>query len=64
MKTNCDYCGIEFNKKPSRIKKTNKDFCSMKCKGKWLSENKRGEDNPNYKGARKKIKCQNCGKEF
>lgn len=29
MKTNCDFCGKEFNKKPSHLHKTN--FCSREC---------------------------------
>lgn len=27
----CDYCGAEFNIKPSRIKRTKNNFCSKQC---------------------------------
>jgi len=42
----CERCGKEF-KVPS---KKNKRFCSRECYDKWRSKNKRGENNPNWKG--------------
>ena len=45
----CEFCGIEFNKPPSAIKKTKQNFCSRRCFG---------------NSSRNKIEfdCLNCGK--
>ncbi len=46
----CEYCGKSYNvakslhEHPSRSSR----FCSMKCRNKWESENKRGENHHNY----------------
>jgi hypothetical protein len=50
----CVYCG--------KLHK-NKRFCSIGCRNKWYSENKKGEDNHNYK-ERIKKRCLFCNKEF
>lgn len=42
----CDACGKELSRFPSLIHKTN--FCNFSCKGKWESENLKGDANPNY----------------
>jgi hypothetical protein len=43
MKIKCDYCAIEFNRKPSQVNKRKQHFCSRNCqhKGKILSEETR-----------------------
>jgi 5-methylcytosine-specific restriction endonuclease McrA len=58
---NCDYCGGEFNKKPSLIEKSENNFCDSDCYGSYLSENRSGNDHPQYN--KKKVTCKNCGKE-
>lgn len=35
----CEYCGIEFNQNPSKIKKSTHHYCSLKCNG--LDQSKR-----------------------
>jgi hypothetical protein len=52
----CDGCGIEFNKINNPIKEHN--FCTDKCRIKWLAELNKKYD--------KRVKhiCQICGKEF
>lgn len=57
----CDYCGEDFNKKPSLIEKTDNDFCSNECRGQWNSENRSGENHPQYN--RISVNCTNCGDE-
>ena len=58
----CLICGKVFYSFPSCIKKGGGKFCSHKCAGKWLSQNKSGEHSPNWKGVRKT--CLICGKIF
>lgn len=36
MNVKCDYCKIEFNRRPSRVKE--KNFCSNECRGKFISK--------------------------
>jgi len=60
----CIMCGDKFEKKFYSNKKT----CSHKCLKDYLSFQRKGEKNSNYKDGIKmngvKKKCQNCGKEF
>jgi len=49
MKVQCDYCGKEFNKRPSRIRERN--FCNHTCSGQFHS-------------TKIKVSCYYCGKEF
>lgn len=44
----CEQCGDECRVKPSR--EDSFRFCSTRCKGDWLSENRVGEDHPCWKG--------------
>ena len=48
MLIKCDNCGEQFNKKPSKIKLSDKHFCSNKCS----SESKKVTIN---------VKCDECG---
>ena len=43
----CDYCGKPIKVHKYKIKK-NHIFCSTECHGKWNSENRRGENHPNW----------------
>jgi hypothetical protein len=47
MKINCDHCGKEFDKKPSRIKRAKKHYCSKLCTTRASSV---------------AVKCHYCGK--
>ncbi len=55
----CIVCGVIFWRKPSAIKKGNNKFCSRNCYFTWQRgkkkivkkpHNKKGENNPNWKG--------------
>jgi len=46
----CDYCGKLILRIPSSVRKYIHHFCSVKCHGKWISENMKGENNPSWKG--------------
>jgi hypothetical protein len=58
----CSYCGKELIMKQSRIKATKNFFCDVSCKGKYMSEHLKGENNPSYKGTT--VHCDYCGKEI
>jgi len=58
MWENCDACGDEF--KPSV---EGRRFCSQSCYGEWLSKNRSGKENPNWKPS-VKSECKQCGEEF
>lgn len=49
IKIKCDYCGEEFEEKPSKIKLSEHHFCCKECYYKWKSENTRGENNSNWR---------------
>lgn len=46
----CDWCSDEKDVNPYEIRELNHHFCDQECHGKWLSENKSGEDSPHYNG--------------
>lgn len=57
----CDFCGKEFHRSKSMIKKNN--FCSNECYLKWKKTNyPKGKNHYNFKQI--KTKCIVCGKEF
>ena len=46
--TVCDFCGNDIQRKPSCV--YDKNFCNRKCQALWQSENKHGENHPNWQG--------------
>ena len=58
----CEECGTEFIVERAR-EKTGR-FCSLKCKGIWMSKNLVGENAPSWTGGEITINCEECGKEF
>ena len=55
----CHYCNKPFHVVPAR-QKTAK-FCSIECKGKWMSANLRGERHPRWQKERPQIRyCKQC----
>ena len=44
----CDYCGKEFYKKPSHIKKYKHNYCSRKCCYEHRKVLYKGENNHQY----------------
>lgn len=65
--TNCIICNKEIKTFKSNFQRGNAKFCSKKCVAIY-NNNKReykfGEDNPNWKGGKRKLKCEICKKEF
>lgn len=59
----CETCGKEFEARLCDIKKGHARFCSHACRGKWVSENQKGKNNPSYKG-KIEMTCAECGKTF
>lgn len=45
----CEYCGEEFERYNYR-REGEREFCNHECYGKWISENRVGENHPNWKG--------------
>lgn len=62
---NCKQCGKEFRSHRTEERGKPK-FCSMNCKGNWMSENKKGENHPRYKhgGKKKTPKFYNVWKDM
>ena len=50
VKVNCETCGVEIERKPCKLERSQNFFCSTECEGKWKSENLRRENHPNWKG--------------
>lgn len=46
--TKCDYCGIEFETKPSAYARKKRHFCSMKCYAKYREKLLPKEEQPSY----------------
>ena len=46
----CEWCGDEVHIEPWELEWKDMFFCDMDCKASWQSENRRGEDNPRWKG--------------
>lgn len=59
----CTWCGAELERQPSSFGETDRFFCpGGECQGAWLSANRVGEDNPNYK--RISVECDYCNEIF
>lgn len=58
----CEQCGRVFE--VFAYRKDSSRFCSHKCKGKWMSKNQSGENNPKWKGGKGVKICAQCGTEF
>lgn len=50
VQVECDYCSKKLLRIPYRIQNYDKHFCNFECEGDWLSENKTGENHPNWSG--------------
>jgi len=58
VKVKCAWCGKEKRLVPSRAKSYEKSFCDLDCQGRWISKNKCGENNPNWRdGAKNDPYC-------
>ncbi len=61
VKVRCEICDKEFIKTKTAIKKTKHNFCGLECYGKYVSDNKKGENNPTYQ--RVVVSCTFCGSD-
>jgi len=59
----CDWCGVEFERRPAVAKQNENNFCSNSCRGEWLSENNTGQSNHNSVENTTTV-CKNCNEEF
>lgn len=64
IKRICKQCGKEFEVYSYKVKEGHGNFCSLKCWGKWKSENLRGDKASNWRGGGIKQVCKVCNKEF
>ena len=58
----CDNCGKTLRRSPSKINENN--FCSVGCRGEWMSQNATGKKSPNWKGGEVESVCKRCGTAF
>ena len=61
---NCIICTSEFQRWPSEIKNGRNKFCSIKCKAIQMSKDKKGENNPMWRGGKILLNCIVCNNEF
>lgn len=64
VEVKCAWCGKSKKIKPSQFRdsKNKRFYCNFDCKGKWLSANRSGSANSNYKGGQVEVFCEICGK--
>lgn len=55
----CEWCGTQEKRKVSQNKNQENWYCSEECNDEWLSENRVGEDHPQYD--RVSTECDWCG---
>lgn len=56
VETECAYCGNSLERVHAIYEKSQRHFCSEKdCLSKWRSENRSGEDHPQYKSDKDRI---------
>lgn len=60
----CEVCGVEKTRYRYSYDTPRHTFCSKKCYGKWSIEHQRGEGNHNWQGGKKRLVCEQCGKEY
>ena len=50
IEKNCKSCGEVYKTYKSHVRHRGSNFCSRKCKGKWMSLNQLADKNPSWKG--------------
>jgi len=58
----CDNCGKTVQRAPSHINE--KNFCSLGCRGEWMSQNATGRQSPRWEGGKVESLCERCGTTF
>ena len=59
--TKCEYCGKDIYVKPSKLKRTKHNCCSVDCMGKLRKTLYLGKNNPNYNNIQDKVIIHNNG---
>lgn len=62
VEVECAYCGETTRVNRRRAESYDKAFCDSECMGKWQTEYRVGEDNPQYD--RVDVECSTCGETF
>lgn len=52
IEVECDWCGSEIERQPKDVEKTENTLCSKECFSEWISERRRGSNNPAWKGGK------------
>lgn len=61
----CAECGKSIMRPRYDIdNRSERFFCNLKCRGKWMSENMSGTNHRMYEGNYLKTKCTQCGKSL
>lgn len=60
VEVECAWCGHEKTVYRSRFEENERHFCDQRCQGDWYSENRIGEDTPNWNGGRVELTCGSC----
>ena len=58
----CSHCGTEKTTHPYRAKEQEHHFCDFQCKGEWQSDNRSGEQHPNWNPYH--TECEICGTSY
>lgn len=60
----CRQCGAELTRKRCVVEEQDNSFCGSDCYGEYLSENRSGEDHPQYAGGTVQNECEWCGTTY
>jgi hypothetical protein len=52
IEVSCAFCGENLTITATRKRLYGKSFCNVDCQGKWISENKAGSNNANWRGGK------------
>lgn len=63
IKVNCAQCGAELERPMNAIKRNERHFCDIHCRGDWQSEHKTGEAHPLWAGGYKNYYGPNWSKQ-
>lgn len=57
----CANCGRQLKRLRSEIQRSERFFCDVQCRGKWMSTHNVGDRHPQWKGEHLETVCANCG---
>lgn len=60
----CAYCGEKTRTNSNKLKRNDKHFCDMECRGAYTSENRTGENHPRWVNDRVEVECAACGNDL